>query len=162
LSLPYGQDALIDAVAAANPRTIVVLETGNPVAMPWRQRVEAIVEAWFPGQSGGEAIAEVLTGVVSPSGRLPMTFPRSIEQMPHQRIAGGDVPLGTSDNILVPRRGGGRLSMVREDAGHGALRVWIWIELHELLLRRLLRGGSGGHYDRGKRDRDEHRSFDWR
>jgi|KBSMisStaDraftv2_1062788.scaffolds.fasta_scaffold02633_8 beta-glucosidase len=95
LSLPYGQDALIDAVAAANPRTIVVLETGNPVAMPWRQRVKAIVEAWFPGQSGGEAIAEVLTGVVSPSGRLPMTFPRSIEQMPHQRIAGGDVPLGT-------------------------------------------------------------------
>lgn len=94
LSLPYGQDELIDAVAAVNPNTIVVLETGSPVDMPWRDRVKAIVEAWFPGQFGGQAIAEVLTGVIDPSGRLPMTFPRSIEQTPHRRVAGADTPLG--------------------------------------------------------------------
>ena len=99
LSLPYGQDALIEAVAAANPNTIVVLETGSPVDMPWRDRVKGIVEAWFPGQSGGQAIAEVLTGVVNPSGRLPVTFPRSIEQTPHQHITGGDVPLGAPTSI---------------------------------------------------------------
>src|SRR5262245_59874708 len=53
LSLPWGQDAVLDAVAAANPNTIVVLETGNPVSMPWRNRVKAIVQAWYPGQAGG-------------------------------------------------------------------------------------------------------------
>ncbi len=94
LSLPYGQDDLIEAVASVNPNTIVVLETGNPVDMPWRDRVKGIVEAWFPGQFGGQAIAEVLTGVIDPSGRLPMTFPRSIDQTPHQRLAGGNVALG--------------------------------------------------------------------
>ena len=95
LSLPYGQDELIDAVGSVNPNTIVVLETGNPTDMPWRDRVGGIIEAWFPGQLGGQAIAEVLTGVINPSGRLPMTFPRSIEQTPHQRIAGAAVPPGT-------------------------------------------------------------------
>jgi beta-glucosidase len=95
LSLPWGQDALIEAVAAANPNTIVVLETGSPIDMPWRDRVKAIVEAWFPGQLGGQAIAEVLTGVVNPSGRLPMTFPRSIQQTPHPRLAGADASFGT-------------------------------------------------------------------
>jgi len=95
LSLPNGQDALIQAVAASNPSTIVVLETGSPVNMPWRDHVKGIVEAWFPGQFGGQAIAEVLTGVLNPSGRLPMTFPRSIEQTPHPRIAGGSVPPGS-------------------------------------------------------------------
>jgi len=95
LSLPYGQDELIEAVGSVNPNTIVVLETGNPIDMPWRARVGGIVEAWFPGQLGGQAIAEILTGVVSPSGRLPVTFPRSIEQTPHQRIAGAAGSPGT-------------------------------------------------------------------
>lgn len=95
LSLPYGQDALIEAVAAANQNTIVVLETGSPIDMPWRDRVKGIVEVWFPGQFGGQAIAEVLTGVINPSGRLPMTFPRSIEQTPHPRLAGSNAPTGT-------------------------------------------------------------------
>jgi beta-glucosidase len=70
------QDGLIAAVAAANPRTIVVLETGGPVLMPWVDQVPAVVEAWYPGQEGGSAIAAALFGDVDPGGRLPATFPR--------------------------------------------------------------------------------------
>ena len=81
LSLPNGQDALIEAVAAANPHTVVVLETGNPVAMPWLTTVPAVLAAWYPGQEGGQAIADVLFGAVNPSGRLPITFPRSLADM---------------------------------------------------------------------------------
>ncbi len=77
LSLPWGQDAVIEAVAAVNPNTIVVLETGNPVDMPWQDSVKCIVEAWYPGQAGGRAIAEILAGAVNPSGRLPVTFAQS-------------------------------------------------------------------------------------
>jgi beta-glucosidase len=99
LSLPWGQDAVIDAVAAASPSTIVVLETGNPVAMPWRDRVNAIVEAWYPGQAGGQAIAEVLTGAVNPSGRLPVTFPASLAQTPRPDLPGLGTHWGTPVTI---------------------------------------------------------------
>jgi beta-glucosidase len=75
LANPSNQDALVDAVAHANPRTIVVVESGNPVLMPWKDRVAAIVEAWYPGEGGGNAIANVLFGKVNPSGKLPVTFP---------------------------------------------------------------------------------------
>lgn len=84
------QDGLIAAVAAANPRTIVVLETGNPVVMPWLRKVKAVLQAWLPGQRGGEAIAAILTGKVSPSGRLPITFPASVQQLPRPQLAGFD------------------------------------------------------------------------
>jgi beta-glucosidase len=90
LSLPNDQDALIEAVAAANPWTVVVLETGNPVVMPWLGSVKAVLQAWYPGQRGGEAIAALLTGKVSPSGRLPITFPRSVEQLPRHNVDGFD------------------------------------------------------------------------
>ena len=99
LSLPWGQDAVIDAAASANPNTIVVLETGNPVSMPWRDKVRAIVEAWYPGQSGGQAIAEVLTGKVNPSGRLPITFPKSLAQTPRPELPGLGKPWGTPITI---------------------------------------------------------------
>jgi beta-glucosidase len=82
LSLPWGQDAVIDAVAAANPNTIVVLQTGNPVSMPWRDKVKAVVQAWFPGQAGATAIAEVLTGKVNPSGHTPITWPADLADAP--------------------------------------------------------------------------------
>ena len=75
LGLPGDQDALIEAVAAANPRTVVVLHTSGPVLMPWLSRVAAVVQAWYPGERSGEAIAAVLFGDVNPSGKLPMTFP---------------------------------------------------------------------------------------
>jgi beta-glucosidase len=99
LSLPWGQDAVIDAVASANPNTIVVLETGNPVAMPWREKVRAIVQAWYPGQAGGQAIAEILTGAVSPSGRLPVSFPADLGQTPRPELPGLGTPWGTPTTI---------------------------------------------------------------
>ena len=73
--LPGRQNELVEAVAAANPRTIVVLQTGGPVEMPWADKVAAILEAWYPGQEAGNAIADVLTGAAEPGGRLPQTFP---------------------------------------------------------------------------------------
>ncbi|MBV9212662.1 MAG: glycoside hydrolase family 3 C-terminal domain-containing protein [Actinobacteria bacterium] len=74
----YGdQDSLIQSVAAANPRTVVVLETGAPVLTPWRNRVGALLEAWYPGEQGGPALARVLFGKVDPGGRLPVTFPQN-------------------------------------------------------------------------------------
>jgi beta-glucosidase len=99
LSLPWGQDAVIDSVATVNPNTIVVLETGNPASMPWRNKVKAIVEAWYSGQAGGRAIAEVLTGKVNPSGRLPMTFPASLSQTPRPELPGLGTPWGTPVTI---------------------------------------------------------------
>jgi beta-glucosidase len=99
LSLPWGQDELITAVSAANPNTVVVLQTGNPVSMPWRDSVNAIVQAWFPGQAGARAIAEVLTGKVNPSGRLPMTFPVDLAQTPRPQLPGAGEPWGTPTTI---------------------------------------------------------------
>ena len=91
LTLSEGQDDLISAVAAANPKTVVVLETGNPIEMPWLDHVSAVAEAWFPGQRGGEAIADVLYGTVNPSGHLPMTFPKDISQNPRPVIPGSEI-----------------------------------------------------------------------
>ncbi|HEY8023091.1 MAG TPA: glycoside hydrolase family 3 C-terminal domain-containing protein [Burkholderiaceae bacterium] len=88
LSLPNAQDELISAVAAANPATVVVLETGGPVTMPWANQVGAIVEAWYPGTSGGDAIARILFGKVNPSGHLPVTFPAAESQLPRPVLDG--------------------------------------------------------------------------
>ena len=88
LTLPDDQDALIAAVAAANPRTVVVLQTGGPVLMPWLDHVQAVLEAWYPGSAGGEAIANVLFGRVNPSGHLPVTFPRGEDQLPRPVLEG--------------------------------------------------------------------------
>jgi len=82
LTLPDEQDALISAVASANPNTVVVLNTGSAVTMPWLDKVRGVVEAWYPGQQDGNAIAAVLFGDVNPSGKLPITFPRSEADTP--------------------------------------------------------------------------------
>ena len=88
LSLPAQQDALVYAVAAANPNTIVVLETGGPVDMPWSDKVKGIVEAWYPGIGGGEAIARVLYGRVNASGKLPVTFAARDADLAHPQVTG--------------------------------------------------------------------------
>jgi beta-glucosidase len=88
LSLPDNQDQLVTQVAAANRRTIVVLETGGPVTMPWIGEVAAAIEAWYPGIRGGEAIASVLFGDVNPSGKLPVTFPKSEADLPEVQLPG--------------------------------------------------------------------------
>jgi beta-glucosidase len=88
LSLPDHQDDLVNQVAAANPHTVVVLETGGPVTMPWIDKVSAILEAWYPGIRGGEAVARVLFGDVNPSAKLPVTFPKSEADLPHANVAG--------------------------------------------------------------------------
>ena len=86
LSLPDHQDDLIAKVAAANPNTIVVLETGNPVAMPWVDQVSAVLEAWFAGSRGADAVANILFGEVNPTAKLPITFPRNEADLPHRSI----------------------------------------------------------------------------
>ena len=86
LSLPDNQDALIEQVAAANPHTIVVLETGTAVTMPWIDKVSGVVETWFAGSSGHKALANVLVGDVNPSGKLAITFPKSVDDLPHPVI----------------------------------------------------------------------------
>ncbi|HTS38327.1 MAG TPA: glycoside hydrolase family 3 C-terminal domain-containing protein [Candidatus Solibacter sp.] len=86
LSLPEHQDELIAKVAAANPHTVVVLETGGPVTMPWVDKAGAILEAWFGGSSGADAIADILFGEVNPSAKLPVTFPRSEADLPHPTL----------------------------------------------------------------------------
>jgi beta-glucosidase len=87
LSLPGNQNQLVSQVAAANPRTIVVLEAGGPVLMPWIDHVSAVLEAWYPGIRGGEAIANILFGDVNPSAKLPVTFPKSEAELPRGAIA---------------------------------------------------------------------------
>ena len=95
LSLPHHQDDLIAKVAAANPRTVVVIESGGPVTMPWVDHVSAILEAWFAGSRGAEAVANIIFGEVNPSAKLPITFPKSEADLPHPTIV--KPPKATTD-----------------------------------------------------------------
>ncbi|HZC65568.1 MAG TPA: glycoside hydrolase family 3 C-terminal domain-containing protein [Candidatus Dormibacteraeota bacterium] len=99
LALPDSQDVLIEQVAAANPHTIVVLESGGPVLMPWAGKVSGIVEAWYAGSSGHIAVANVLLGDVNPTAKLAVTFPRSDQDLPHPTIA--TVPLVEPDKPVA-------------------------------------------------------------
>jgi beta-glucosidase len=87
LDLPSAQDELIAAVAAANPHTVVVINAGAPVAMPWLSQVAAVVDAWYPGQTSGTSLASVLFGQTDPGGHLPVTFPASLAQVPASTTA---------------------------------------------------------------------------
>jgi beta-glucosidase len=103
LALSDAQNKLVEAVAAANPKTVVVLETGSPATMPWVDKVAGVIEAWYPGIRGAQALANILTGEVNPSGKLAITFPKSDADLPHPTIvqppaesqmnfgAGGDI-----------------------------------------------------------------------
>ncbi|NII10557.1 glycoside hydrolase family 3 C-terminal domain-containing protein [Oleiagrimonas sp. C23AA] len=99
LTLKHHQDALVDAVVKANPNTIVVLETGGAVFMPWLDHVPTVLEAWYPGIRGGQAIANVLTGKVNPSGHSPISFPASKAQFAHANLPGFGKPYNTAVHI---------------------------------------------------------------
>jgi beta-glucosidase len=99
LSLPDNQDALVSAVAAANPHTIVVLETGGAVTMPWIGQVSAAMESWYPGMRGAEAIANILFGAVNPSAKLPLTFAKSEGDLPHPQLTAQPAPAGDTDMV---------------------------------------------------------------
>ncbi len=101
MELPDGQDALISAVAKANAKTVVVLETNSAVRMPWLKDVGAVLQAWYPGVGGGVGIARLLTGAVSPSGRLPITWPTGLDQLPRPHVPGlGFNPAMKSDDVF--------------------------------------------------------------
>jgi beta-glucosidase len=99
LELEGNQDALVAAVAKANPRTIVVVESGGAVFMPWLPQVPAVLEAFYPGIRGGPAIARILTGKVNPSGHLPISFPAAVDQLAHAEIHGLGLPNETPAKI---------------------------------------------------------------
>lgn len=101
LSLPNDQDALVDSVSKANPNTIVVIESGGAVRMPWVSQVRGILEVWFPGIRGGEAIANLLFGDVNPSGKLAITFPKSEADLPRPELAQQPPARGPSDMVAM-------------------------------------------------------------
>jgi beta-glucosidase len=127
LSLPDDQDALIAAVAAANPHTVVVLETGGPVSMPWANEVSGIFSAWYPGVGGGEAIADLLFGVVNPSGKLPATFAISEGDLPLPHIPG----MG-EDNKIVRDLSTDRGGIFEMSYPEGLAVGYKWFELKHL------------------------------
>ncbi len=107
-SLGPFQDQLVAAVAAVNPRTVVVLNTGNPVLMPWLSSVKSLLEMWYPGQEGGTATARILLGQANPGGRLPITFPASSNDTPFaghpERITGVNGQIVWSEGIFTGYR----------------------------------------------------------
>ncbi|MCK1818470.1 glycoside hydrolase family 3 C-terminal domain-containing protein [Streptomyces sp. XM83C] len=103
LRLPGHQDALVEAVAAVNPDTVVVVNAGSPVELPWRERVAAILLTWFPGQEGGAALADVLTGTHEPGGRLPTTW-GSLADAPVTQVVPTDGRLTYSEGVFIGYR----------------------------------------------------------
>ena len=105
MSLVGSQDELVRRVAAANSKTVVVLNTGMPVVMPWIDDVAAVVQAWLPGQAFGEALADVLSGDAEPGGRLPISIPRTEADAPVYRAQPDNGTLAYSEGLLVGYRG---------------------------------------------------------
>ena len=101
-NLPSQQNELIDAVIGVNPNTILVLNTGSPIKMPWIHKVKSVIQAWYPGQEFGNALANIITGDVSPSGKLPSTFPINIEDTPaFSSYPGQDLQMNYDEKLLV-------------------------------------------------------------
>jgi len=124
LSLPDHQDTLIEQVAAANPRTIVVLETGTAVTMPWLDKVAGVVEVWYAGSAGHKALANVLVGDVNPTGKLAITFPKSEKDLPHPAIPA----LPAEDQGQQTGNSGTHVSSYTVQYGEGAKVGYKWYE----------------------------------
>ncbi|MFC8794276.1 beta-glucosidase family protein [Streptomyces cinereoruber] len=120
LALPGRQDDLVRAVAAANPNTVVVVNAGSPVEMPWREDVAAILLTWFPGQEGGAALADVLTGAEEPGGRLPTTWPAVLADAPVTDVVPVDGELDYAEGPFIGHRAWDRSGRTPAYAfGHG-------------------------------------------
>ncbi|MGK5062595.1 beta-glucosidase family protein [Janthinobacterium sp. LB3P112] len=100
----YDQRVLIEAVAKKNPRTVVVLENGTAVTMPWLNSVSAVLAAWYPGDSGGESIADILFGDVNPSGKLPISFPKTEQDLPQRKISSSDLNVIYNEGLMMGYR----------------------------------------------------------
>ena len=129
LGLPYGQDAVIEALAAANPRLVVVNISGNAVAMPWVDKVPAIVQDWYLGSEAGHSLADVLSGAVNPSGKLPFTFPVALEDGPvrtAQQFPGvpGDDRREIFGDVIVP--------ILEEEYSEGVFVGYRWYEAKDI------------------------------
>ncbi|MGW0116950.1 beta-glucosidase [Streptomyces sp. NPDC003327] len=120
LALPGRQDDLVRAVAAANPNTVVVVNAGSPVEMPWREDVAAVLLGWFPGQEGGAALADVLTGAEEPGGRLPTTWPGTLADAPVTEVTPAGGRLAYDEGLYVGYRAWDRAGAVPAyPFGHG-------------------------------------------
>ncbi|WP_189599064.1 beta-glucosidase family protein [Streptomyces lateritius] len=120
LALPGRQDELVRAVAAANPNTVVVVNAGSPVEMPWREDVAAILLSWFPGQEGGAALADVLTGAEEPGGRLPTTWPVALADAPVTEVIPTDGELQYTEGVFIGYRAWDKAGVAPAYAfGHG-------------------------------------------
>ena len=104
LALPGRQDELVRAVAAANPRTVVVVNAGSPVELPWRDEVSAVLVSWFPGMEFGNALADVLLGAVEPGGRLPTTWPAALADAPVLEVTPTDGRLEYTEGLDIGHR----------------------------------------------------------
>jgi beta-glucosidase len=126
LALPGRQDELVRRVAAANPRTVIVVNAGAPVLLPWADDVPAVLLAWFPGQEFGDALADVLLGAAEPGGRLPTTWPAGEDGLPGVRPVDG--ALAYDEGLFVGHRGWG--AAPRYPFGHGlGYTSWDYLDL---------------------------------
>jgi beta-glucosidase len=131
LVLPGRQDELVAAVAAANPRTVVVVNSGMPMLMPWAHQVAAVLQVWFPGQEFGHALADVLLGKVEPGGRLPVTIPQTEAGQPVGKADPVDGVLEYSEGLLIGYRGYDRAGIEPLfPFGHGlGYTTWSYVEM---------------------------------
>ncbi|MBB4749049.1 beta-glucosidase [Actinoplanes lobatus] len=128
LALPGRQDELVSRVAAANPRTIVVVNAGSPVLLPWSEEAAAVLLTWFPGQEAGAALADVLLGVAEPGGRLPTTWPRREEDCPVLEVRPSDGTLAYGEDIRIGYRGWSARPLFAFGSGQGYT-TWAYGEI---------------------------------
>ena len=132
----YDQDKLIEEIAAVNPNTVVVLNVSQPIAMPWLGKVKGVLQMWWPGDEGGWATANILTGKVSPAGRLPFTWAKKLDRLSRRQP---QIPRalrkGVDGKTTLLRGRQRRLSLVRQGKNRATISLRLRLELHHLRLR---------------------------